>query len=1267
MNKRKRLNHDVEIEIDLACDSFYSTIAQSGFSKLPVCKYAIGHIYFADKPSGRVEDFITGLPQFFGYCKDYLTRKNFNRFHGQVLELVNAGDTALQSMIKDVYRSPGQLRCHLESGMLEEGVPCKICFKSCRSSDTIDDRCRSSLVSFVQGEVSRGIAMSDIYKCICKNAFKITSCHDSSIQSFEKQLSIERDMFSAYKQSLIGNLDGYTKHLDSVSAQIFFGSDLSLSNVEHLDRLMFCEDFEKSAIEQHISKLPNYKKVTCGSFTVDQLFNEYCSLVLDNHCEPNFLQLGKKYGLVGPKGGTKPSTVSDYAQSVCLNLLLAPKNAAKLEELRPILNVNANSRARYTPHPLVEGLTVPRMPCLKQANYIVDCLRNNGTILLGELMAPFHYQGWDIIDSCYKTIEVNLRKVDFLTIREHSLKTQSTNKYLKGKPDQYYQLMDINDVRKALKKYCLIARDGPTVYSEDYCRGMLKKAERTRHFALWYDHAIILNRSYILFVIYPIYTDCVYESSKMSQRELQKVVEKPYIHAIGVSAATTASEEAFQEFRNEQLLSLRINLTSVDGVEYVDKLKFVIGDGPVRCVETGQNKAGPYRMPTLMERFPFDHLSYHEILSFQHKSFADQTTHANMGNFFSDPNNHGKNLQIEMKDRPIELAKVRNPTKKFNSTSKEKVRSFLYDELCGRQRPPILHMKNPDASPETLCADGTEIGPTEPLHDTKGITVKSLAYLPGPQKADDGVISFISEIISNFHNYDDNSKHEKSAETYLKHLIEIVQKLEIGLYPEGLRCSTCGLVFTMSTESCTKCVFYTYYRALLEVYIFGYKDSTKRDGNSSLLLHNLLFILFNALKEINKIAPDMHVDKVINCMYFINVIFYMGISFELQNPLSYHAGRYEDMFRQIKDLAHRFTNRKHFETSFLLNIVKRYELGKVYKRNYSTKHSTVSKAVTAFHARSPMPTVIISDDFVQKNTQNVLAHICRISNFVLSNDRTRYLFVNEHNSIVFRPTEACCKEKCGGECIPCSSKEFPDFAIHNILNSSHKKILDTKKQLFDSFSDKIVLDGKLSMVEFKKVLGQDTSIVEITQLRETLTSAMVLDSVCLDKINISNERSPPNLNSMIAKINTIPINYDKIKFSKMAMCISKVLDKVPDTVVALDRSSNRLSKLSSQLLVDTTSVNEHYHHLELGYYISRINDAIELLKNYLVSGQIDIERLCPIVDNLIGSPDAPEQLEEHTLVQLLRKKQQHKLIVLELLNTLGLESESHGYFLYRQL
>ena len=62
----------------------------------------------------------------------------------------------------------------------------------------------------------------------------------------------------------------------------------------------------------------------------------------------------------------------------------------------------------------------------------------------------------------------------------------------------------------------------------------------------------------------------------------------------------------------------------------------------------------------------------------------------------------------------------------------------------------------------------------------------------------------------------------------------------------------------------------------------------------------------------NTRGTSNEIDQVQNSAHFSNVIYFMPQAFELQNPLSYHAGRNEDMFCETKKLPNSIYNRQQF-------------------------------------------------------------------------------------------------------------------------------------------------------------------------------------------------------------------------------------------------------------------------------------------------------------------------------------------------------------------
>ena len=161
--------------------------------------------------------------------------------------------------------------------------------------------------------------------------------------------------------------------------------------------------------------------------------------------------------------------------------------------------------------------------------------------------------------------------------------------------------------------YNIVLETQVTPHSEDFLRQTLKKAETTRLFTIWYDHAIVLNQSYIMFTVSAIFLPQLYYSDKVGTRALQKIIEEPQLYLLGISSSNTKSEESFREARLQDLATLSGSLTSPSGVDYKAQIRFIIGDCPVRNVELGQNKCGWFRLSTVHQRFPISDLSYNKI------------------------------------------------------------------------------------------------------------------------------------------------------------------------------------------------------------------------------------------------------------------------------------------------------------------------------------------------------------------------------------------------------------------------------------------------------------------------------------------------------------------------------------------------------------------------------------------------------------------------------------------------------------------------------
>ena len=165
MNKRPR----TELEAQFLGDNVYSAVANSRFSKLPVCKFALGYFLISDF-TGRINSHISNLPGFFGYLQTYLNNQNFRRFVDQVKSI--SDDQQVFDELKSCFRNHQIYLAHENGEALVEGVPCKICFPASKV-ESVQELCKKFVEDFTQHAMRQGKNFSEIYSCICKTSLLV--------------------------------------------------------------------------------------------------------------------------------------------------------------------------------------------------------------------------------------------------------------------------------------------------------------------------------------------------------------------------------------------------------------------------------------------------------------------------------------------------------------------------------------------------------------------------------------------------------------------------------------------------------------------------------------------------------------------------------------------------------------------------------------------------------------------------------------------------------------------------------------------------------------------------------------------------------------------------------------------------------------------------------------------------------------------------------------------------------------------------------------
>ena len=197
--------------------------------------------------------------------------------------------------------------------------------------------------------------------------------------------------------------------------------------------------------------------------------------------------------------------------------------------------------------------------------------------------------------------------------------------------------------------------------------------------------------------------------------DVPSVVEEPHLYLLARSGSSDAEQAMYNEERFLDLLTLGQKVTTPDGIEIRDVLRFFHGDSPAVQFECGHNRAGHYictsctasvskfdDIPTCY-RSPVVDLKHRQ--SFILKGTTWKTAAA----------------------KPFEGLKVEQLRSEFRARKMipdGKTKNELERELSqlrkGIQRFPALLQPFPEKKLQDIHLDQYEISPCEPLHDMKG-------------------------------------------------------------------------------------------------------------------------------------------------------------------------------------------------------------------------------------------------------------------------------------------------------------------------------------------------------------------------------------------------------------------------------------------------------------------------------------------------------------------------------------------------------------------
>ena len=1147
---------------------------------LPSCRVAIGSLYYTllDKPINKCS--IDNLPRFMKTFSDkYL--KSPKRL-SSLLNDFKVSNHEFVTHCTNIFASNREIvKKHEDFNfVLASNDLCKICFdfpNSCNANKDVicsQESMKLQLSNFVSYQMSQGERLFDIHKSlvdlstvVCKsfergndssssssNTNQNIVEYDSVIVALKKEILSIKKKNKETMDTINRNHSIFCSNLEENAAFVQYYLNISQSELKVLDKQMFCISQEDIPLTDIVKRYPKLSNVSPQS-THENLFYEFLSHVLANKKEPNFGDLGAKYKLTGAMNGCSKSRQIRLAQSVCYNKLLMIKDSQpeQYSIVEKVVIECVGKRKGNEKYPLFDDLCYPRFPSKVKADHHIQRLNDKGDILLGEPQVPESHSTYDYKTHKKTNVYSCSRKNSFQSIREHFLNHHAERRYLRARQQSYYDSLTKIEVLKLLAEYGVYYSDfnSATIDTDSNdslvsgspdleiikLRRLVQETETTRHYLVWYDHSTIGGVSYILFNFQYIYSPAVYcrNDDDMSSRELQRIIEKPQLYYLGVSPPTTAAEEGFTKMRLDDIKSLSVPITR-DGIVYHDVYRFTIGDQPVRCVESGHNKSGYWRVPTTDIKIEDSIIPFHKIVSSKHYSIDEQRNFANKGGFYDNPDNFGKSLQDQ---NPKEICKLRL---KQTFKTKCKAEEAMKNDLKGVRRQHVLLKDSPTCPLDQLHIENLEVSPSEPLHDLKAVSKSILSNIPGKVKrGSSNVIKIANEVVSKHGDEKYHLKSNHNAEQIFIFILEITSHLQHRLFPEGLEspCGNCGLLFHISgARKCEKCLIVGIYRALLEIHVYGYQDHSKKTPTDVLRFYNLVYILYMLLIDFSHSKTDVDIAGICLNVYFVDVIKFLPVMYELHNLLSLNAGRHEADFKTLKKVVKNYTNMRHFTDKFLFHVLKKLEIKKYFNYCYfgeEYKTSVVSKLITHFFKKSPKQDIQFHISLFSNTDRkdDLYAHLQRISTFIVSNAKCGKCFmdfVQSSGVLIFHVSP--------------DSQTYPPFPLYNILNSNADKILKTKQICFQQIKDQCFEGDSLSISKFLELIagGGEITISAITQAGVSNSSSSHSTSnsyvTILDRLAIFDD----------------PKNFLLLKHSYLTKCLAKIYGcDVADDLVNFDR------------------------------------------------------------------------------------------------------------------
>ena len=395
----------------------------------------------------------------------------------------------------------------------------------------------------------------------------------------------------------------------------------------------------------------------------------------------------------------------------------------------------------------------------------------NGEYKLGELIVPQTFERLVLRNNNLVSEEVSVhgRKINLQEIRSDMLCKHK--KYMRLRSDDEFEKLKREEIIKNLKTLGE-HRNNDEIKTTEELMQKLKKYERTRNLMFWHDGSSLASHGHILMLVSIMYDQAVFLSDdeyfeKTGIRvNVQANVEKPHLYILA-RCPSTDQQLLYVDERIDDILKIKNNIFTEDGIEITDIVRVFKGDHPASQFESGQNKGGNYACHGCPVN---SHTAKNFTHSFSCRSISlKERVDAILTSVQSkDKIKAGKVKLYSALSKGEIITELHQRGVRFTAQSnKQHLESLLEVEMHGIQRLPALMFNEPFVSLEDLNLDKYEILVNEPLHDIsnhiKNIQVELPNHLDKELK-----VKIHDVILSSF-----NGKEAKNSSDYRKSLLMI--------------------------------------------------------------------------------------------------------------------------------------------------------------------------------------------------------------------------------------------------------------------------------------------------------------------------------------------------------------------------------------------------------------------------------------------------------------------------------------------------------------